>query len=182
MNTKNNSFIPDFKTQLILSEQEQTALAGFFQFLINRENPQNISAHYGLLVQYEDKHTLQTFLEHLEQSLHELSSTYRLVNASEKNFSKASLSAQKLGDDDIFVLTDCSETNNMMHIISEFEKTPQLIKIVCATPAVVEQRFRKNENFFYRLLPRHIHLGEAHSKEITAQFLSLLSSKGYTST
>ena len=70
----------------------------------------------------------------------------------------------------------------MMHIISEFEKTPQLIKIVCATPAVVEQRFRKNENFFYRLLPRHIHLGEAHSKEITAQFLSLLSSKGYTTT
>lgn len=179
MNTKINSFLPDFKTQLNLSEQEQTALAGFFQFLINRENPQNISAHYGLLVQYEDKHTLQTFLE---QSLHELSSTYRLLNASEKNFSKASLSAQKLGEDDIFVLTDCSETNNMMHIISEFEKTPQLIKIVCATPAVVEQRFRKNENFFYRLLPRHIHLGEAHSKEITAQFLSLLSSKGYTTT
>lgn len=182
MNTKINSFLPDFKTQLNLSEQEQTTLAGFFQFLINRKNPQNISAHYGLLVQYEDKHTLQAFLELLEQSLHELSSTYRLLNASEKNFSKASLSAQKLGEDDIFVLTDCSETNNMMHIISEFEKTPQLIKIVCATPAVVEQRFRKNENFFYRLLPRHIHLGEAHSKEITAQFLSLLSSKGYTTT
>lgn len=182
MNTKINSFLPDFKTQLNLSEQEQTALAGFFQFLINRKNPQNISAHYGLLVQYEDKHTLQTFLELLEQSLHELSSTYRLLNASEKNFSKASLSAQKLREDDIFVLTDCSETNNMMHIISEFKKTPQLIKIVCATPAVVEQRFRKNENFFYRLLPRHIHLGEAHSKEITAQFLSLLSSKGYTTT
>lgn len=182
MNTKINSFLPDFKTQLNLSEQEQTALAGFFQFLINRKKPQNISAHYGLLVQYEDKHTLQTFLELLEQSLHELSSTYRLLNASEKNFSKASLSAQKLGEDDIFVLTDCSETNNMMHIISEFEKTPQLIKIVCATPAVVEQRFRKNENFFYRLLPRHIHLSEAHSKEITAQFLSLLSSKGYTTT
>ena len=182
MNTKINSFLPDFKTQLNLSEQEQTTLAGFFQFLINRKSPQNISAHYGLLVQYEDKHTLQTFLELLEQSLHELSSTYRLLNASEKNFSKASLSAQKLGEDDIFVLTDCSETNNMMHIISEFEKTPQLIKIVCATPAVVEQRFRKNENFFYRLLPRHIHLGEAHSKEITAQFLSLLSSKGYTTT
>lgn len=182
MNTKINSFLPDFKTQLNLSEQEQTTLAGFFQFLINRKSPQNIFAHYGLLVQYEDKHTLQTFLELLEQSLHELSSTYRLLNASEKNFSKASLSAQKLGEDDIFVLTDCSETNNMMHIISEFEKTPQLIKIVCATPAVVEQRFRKNENFFYRLLPRHIHLGEAHSKEITAQFLSLLSSKGYTTT
>lgn len=182
MNTKINSFLSDFKTQLNLSEQEQTALAGFFQFLINRKSPQNISAHYGLLVQYQDKHTLQTFLELLEQSLHELSSTYRLLNASEKNFSKASLSAQKLGENDIFVLTDCSETNNMMHIISEFEKTPQLIKIVCATPAVVEQRFRKNAHFFYRLLPRHIYLGESHSKEITAQFLNLLSSKGYITT
>lgn len=30
MNTKINSFLPDFKTQLNLSEQEQTALAGFF--------------------------------------------------------------------------------------------------------------------------------------------------------
>ena len=52
MNTKINSFLPDFKTQLNLSEQEQTTLAGFFQFLINRKSPQNISAHYGLLVQY----------------------------------------------------------------------------------------------------------------------------------
>lgn len=44
---------------------------------------------------------------------------------------------------------------------------------------IVEKRFKQNEHFFYRILPRHIYLEPLHSQEITERFLTSLRAKGY---
>lgn len=176
-----SSFLNDFNDQLHISEPGQNTLSGFLRFLNNQPNGAKTNVPYGLLVQYNDANTKDIFLRTLESVLKMLSSPnkYELVWATEANFSRNTLAQNISGPEQIFVLTECSEDGDLEHIISEFEQNPGIIKIVCASSEIVEKRFKQNEHFFYRILPRHIYLEPLHSQEITQRFLGIFKSKGY---
>ena len=175
------SFLRTFNDRLHISEPGQNTLAGFLHFLNNQPNAAKTNVPYGLLVQYNDENVKDIFLKTLDSVLKELSSPnkYQLAWATEENFSRNSLAQWITRPEQIFVLTECSEQGNLEHIISEFEKNPGTIKIVCATSEIAEKRFKQNEHFFYRILPRHIYLEPLRSHEITEHFLNNFNAKGY---
>lgn len=180
MNTELTSILSDFKEQLHIPAHELDILSGFFRFLTNR----NISGTtdfipYGMLVQYDEEQSLKTFMKLLDDSLNkfETDRKYRLFHAKETDFNQIN---RRLFPQDILLITDCNTEDSLDSMISFFERTPEVIKIVCAPSSVVENRFRQNEHFFYRILSRHLHLEELRSSEITGQFLNLLHSRGYT--
>lgn len=178
------NLISDFNNQLNISDHDLNVLSGFFHFLKNQTNTSRASVPYGLLLQYDNEKVKELFLEILDKALMapQFSEKYRLVWINEEDFSKKSLGQCVNRSGDIFLLRTCLSHGNPDHLISEFEKHPEIIKIVCASSEIVETRFKKDEHFFYRILPRHILLGESGSKEITTQFLNALSSRKYNIT
>lgn len=176
-----SSFLCAFNKQLHISDPGQNTLSGFLHFLNNQPNASKTNVPYGLLVQYNDENIKDIFLRTLDSVLKELPSPnkYQLAWATEENFSRNSLAQAITSPEQIFVLTECSKQGDLEHIISEFEKNPGTIKIVCASSEIVEKRFKQNEHFFYRILPRHIYLEPLHSQEITERFLTSLRAKGY---
>lgn len=178
------NLISDFNNQLNISNHDLNVLSGFFHFLKNQTNTSRASVPYGLLLQYDNEKVKELFLEILDKALMapQFSGKYRLVWINEEDFSKKSLGQCVNRSGDIFLLRTCLSHGNPDHLISEFEKHPEIIKIVCASSEIVETRFKKDEHFFYRILPRHILLGESGSKEITTQFLNALSSRKYNIT
>ena len=178
------NLISDFNNQLSISDHDLNVLSGFFHFLKNQTNTSRASVPYGLLLQYDNEKVKELFLEILDKALMapQFSGKYRLVWINEEDFSRKSLGQCVNRSGDIFLLRTCLPHGNPDHLISEFEKHPEIIKIVCASSEIVETRFKKDEHFFYRILPRHILLGELGSKEITTQFLNVLSSRKYNIT
>lgn len=178
------NLISDFNNQLNISDHDLNVLSGFFHFLKNQTNTSRASVPYGLLLQYDNEKVKELFLEILDKALMapQFSRKYRLVWINEEDFSRKSLGQCVNRSGDIFLLRTCLSHGNPDHLISEFEKHPEIIKIVCASSEIVETRFKKDEHFFYRILPRHILLGESGSKEITTQFLNVLSSRKYNIT
>lgn len=178
------NLISDFNNQLNISDHDLNVLSGFFHFLKNQTNTSRASVPYGLLLQYDNEKVKELFLEILDKALMapQFSGKYRLVWINEEDFSRKSLGQCVNRSGDIFLLRTCLSHGNPDHLISEFEKHPEIIKIVCASSEIVETRFKKDEHFFYRILPRHILLGESGSKEITTQFLNALSSRKYNIT
>ena len=178
------NLISDFNNQLNISDHDLNVLSGFFHFLKNQTNTSRASVPYGLLLQYDNEKVKELFLEILDKALMapQFSGKYRLVWINEEDFSGKSLGQCVNRSGDIFLLRTCLSHGNPDHLISEFEKHPEIIKIVCASSEIVETRFKKDEHFFYRILPRHILLGESGSKEITTQFLNILSSRKYNIT
>ena len=176
-----NSLLSNFEKQLHISGHEQNTLYGFLRFLNNRGNSGNEFIPYGLLIQYDEPSSYQVFLNILESILPQLSTKtrYQLKHATEKTLSQISLTAHMKKPGEILVLTDCAEEGSLDNLISQFEASPEIIKIVCVSSNVVEKRFRSNEHFFYRILARHIHLEKLHSREITNQFLQRFREKGY---
>ena len=176
-----NSLLSNFEKQLPISGHEQNTLYGFLRFLNNRGNSGNEFIPYGLLIQYDEPSSYQVFLNILESILPQLSTKtrYQLKHATEKTLSQISLTAHMKKPGEILVLTDCAEEGSLYNLISQFEASPEIIKIVCVPSNVVEKRFRSNEHFFYRILARHIHLEKLHSREITNQFLQRFREKGY---
>ena len=175
-----NSLLSAFNTQLHISEHALNTLSGFFRFLSNQTNGTKTNVPYRLLVQYDDENAKDVFFKLLETALQQLSSpvTYKLGSVAEKDF--YNLPQYKITQfGQILVLTDFSEQGDLTPIISEFDKTPGFIKIVCASSEIVEKRFKQNEHFFYRILSRHIQLEPLRTQEITEQFLSTFQSKGY---
>ena len=180
MNTELDSLLSNFKTQLNIPSHELDIIGGFFRFLINRNASEDTETiPYGLLIQYDDEQSLDIFVKLLDTSLETLKTNkaYRLLHASEADFNQMS---RRLFRHDILLITDCNMNDSLDYMISSFEKSPEVIKIVCAPSSIVENRFCKNDHFFYRILSRHVHLGELRSNEITGQFLNLFHSKGYT--
>ena len=138
-----NSLLSAFNTQLHISEYAINTLSGFFRFLNNQTNGTKTNVPYGLLVQYDDEKAANVFFKLLNTALKQLSSpvNYRLISFSEKDFCTPS-SHRITSSGQIFVLSDFSKEGDLDPVISEFEKTPGFIKIVCASSEIVEKQSR----------------------------------------
>lgn len=180
MNTELNSLLSDFKNQLNIPEHELQSLRGFFNFLINRDaRADDELIPYGMLVQYDEEESLEIFRQVLEKVPDKLETTepYRIFTVKEDKYYNLSITP---GRRDILVITDCSEDDSLELMMQRFDSTPDVVKIICAPSSVVENRFKKDDHFFYRMLSRHLHLEKLRSSEITGQFLSYMNTKGYT--
>lgn len=180
MNTELTSLLSDFKSQLNIPEHEQQVLRGFFNFLINRDAmPDEELVPYGMLVQYDEEESLEIFKQVLKEVPDKLETTepYRIFTVKEDKYYNLSIAPDRR---DILVITDCSEDDSLELMMQRFNSTPDVVKIICAPSSVVENRFKKDDHFFYRMLSRHLHLEKLRSSEITGQFLSYMNTKGYT--
>lgn len=180
MNTELNSLLSDFKNQLNIPEHELQSLRGFFNFLINRDaRADDELIPYGMLVQYDEEESLEIFRQVLEKVPDKLETTepYRIFTVKEDKYYNLSITP---GRRDILVIIDCNEDDSLELMMQRFDNTPEVVKIICAPSSVVENRFKKDDHFFYRMLSRHVHLEKLRSSEITGQFLSYMNTKGYT--
>lgn len=180
MNTELNSLLSDFKNQLNIPEHELQSLRGFFNFLINRDaRADDELIPYGMLVQYDEEESLEIFRQVLEKVPDKLETTepYRIFTVKEDKYYNLPIAPDRR---DILVITDCSENDSLELMMQRFDSTPDVVKIICAPSSVVENRFKKDDHFFYRMLSRHLHLEKLRSSEITGQFLSYMNTKGYT--
>lgn len=180
MNTELNSLLSDFKNQLNIPEHELQSLRGFFNFLRNRDAlADDELIPYGMLVQYDEEESLEIFKQVLKEVPDKLETTepYRIFTVKEDKYYNLPIAPDRR---DILVITDCSEDDSLELMMQRFDSTPDVVKIICAPSSVVENRFKKDDHFFYRMLSRHLHLEKLHSSEITGQFLSYMNTKGYT--
>lgn len=180
MNTELNSLLSDFKNQLNIPEHELQSLRGFFNFLINRDaRADDELIPYGMLVQYDEEESLEIFKKVLKEVTSKLETTepYRIFTVKEDKYYNLPIAPDRR---DILVITDCSEDDSLELMMQRFDSTPDVVKIICAPSSVVENRFKKDDHFFYRMLSRHLHLEKLRSSEITGQFLSYMNTKGYT--
>ena len=180
MNTELTSLLSDFKSQLNIPEHEQQVLRGFFNFLINRDAmPDEELVPYGMLVQYDEEESLEIFKKVLLKIPDKLKTKepYRIFTVKEDKYYTLPIILDRR---DIMVITDCNEDDSLELIMQRFDNTPEVVKLICAPSSVVENRFKKNEHFFYRMLSRHMHLEKLRSNEITGQFLNYMDTKGYT--
>lgn len=180
MNTELNSLLSDFKNQLNIPEHELQSLRGFFNFLRNRDaRADDELIPYGMLVQYDEEESLEIFRQVLEKVPDKLETTepYRIFTVKEDKYYNLSITP---GRRDILVIIDCNEDDSLELMMQRFDNTPEVVKIICAPSSVVENRFKKDDHFFYRMLSRHLHLEKLRSSEITGQFLSYMNTKGYT--
>lgn len=180
MNTELNSLLSDFKNQLNIPEHELQSLRGFFNFLRNRDAlADDELIPYGMLVQYDEEESLEIFKQVLKKVPDKLETTepYRIFTVKEDKYYNLSIAPDRR---DILVITDCSEDDSLELMMQRFDSTPDVVKIICAPSSVVENRFKKDDHFFYRMLSRHLHLEKLRSSEITGQFLSYMNTKGYT--
>lgn len=180
MNTELNSLLSDFKNQLNIPEHELQSLRGFFNFLKNRDAlTDDELIPYGMLVQYDEEESLEIFKQVLKKVPDKLETTepYRIFPVKEDKYYNLSIAPDRR---DILVITVCSEDDSLELMMQRFNSTPDVVKIICAPSSVVENRFKKDDHFFYRMLSRHLHLEKLRSSEITGQFLSYMNTKGYT--
>ena len=180
MNTELNSLLSDFKNQLNIPEHELQSLRGFFNFLRNRDAlADDELIPYGMLVQYDEEESLEIFKQVLKDVPDKLETTepYRIFTVKEDKYYNLPIAPDRR---DILVITDCSEDDSLELMMQRFDSTPDVVKIICAPSSVVENRFKKDDHFFYRMLSRHLHLEKLRSSEITGQFLSYMNTKGYT--
>lgn len=180
MNTELNSLLSDFKNQLNIPEHELQSLRGFFNFLRNRDAlADDELIPYGMLVQYDEEESLEIFKQVLKEVPDKLETTepYRIFTVKEDKYYNLPIAPDRR---DILVITDCSENDSLELMMQRFDSTPDVVKIICAPSSVVENRFKKDDHFFYRMLSRHLHLEKLRSSEITGQFLSYMNTKGYT--
>ena len=180
MNTELNSLLSDFKNLLNIPEHELQSLRGFFNFLRNRDAlADDELIPYGMLVQYDEEESLEIFKQVLKKVPDKLETTepYRIFTVKEDKYYNLSIAPDRR---DILVITDCSEDDSLELMMQRFNSTPDVVKIICAPSSVVENRFKKDDHFFYRMLSRHLHLEKLRSSEITGQFLSYMNTKGYT--
>ena len=180
MNTELNSLLSDFKNQLNIPEHELQSLRGFFNFLRNRDAlADDELIPYGMLVQYDEEESLEIFKQVLKEVPDKLETTepYRIFTVKEDKYYNLPIAPDRR---DILVITDCSEDDSLELMMQRFDSTPDVVKIICAPSSVVENRFKKDDHFFYRMLSRHLHLEKLRSSEITGQFLSYMNTKGYT--
>lgn len=180
MNTELNSLLSDFKNQLNIPEHELQSLRGFFNFLRNRDAlADDELIPYGMLVQYDEEESLEIFKQVLKEVPNKLETTepYRIFTVKEDKYYNLPIAPDRR---DILVITDCSEDDSLELMMQRFDSTPDVVKIICAPSSVVENRFKKDDHFFYRMLSRHLHLEKLRSSEITGQFLSYMNTKGYT--
>lgn len=180
MNTELNSLLSDFKNQLNIPEHELQSLRGFFNFLRNRDAlADDELIPYGMLVQYDEEESLEIFKQVLKKVPDKLETTepYRIFTVKEDKYYNLSIAPDRR---DILVITDCSEDDSLELMMQRFNSTPDVVKIICAPSSIVENRFKKDDHFFYRMLSRHLHLEKLRSSEITGQFLSYMNTKGYT--
>ena len=180
MNTELNSLLSDFKNQLNIPEHELQSLRGFFNFLKNRDAlADDELIPYGMLVQYDEEESLEIFKQVLKEVPDKLETTepYRIFTVKEDKYYNLPIAPDRR---DILVITDCSEDDSLELMMQRFDSTPDVVKIICAPSSVVENRFKKDDHFFYRMLSRHLHLEKLRSSEITGQFLSYMNTKGYT--
>ena len=180
MNTELNSLLSDFKNQLNIPEHELQSLRGFFNFLRNRDAlADDELIPYGMLVQYDEEESLEIFKQVLKEVPDKLETTepYRIFTVKEDKYYNLPIAPDRR---DILVITDCSEDDSLELMMQRFDSTPDVVKIICAPSSVVENRFKKDDHFFYRMLSRHLHLEKLLSSEITGQFLSYMNTKGYT--
>lgn len=179
MNTELNSLLSDFKNQLNIPEHELQSLRGFFNFLINRDTRADDELiPYGMLVQYDEEESLEIFKKVLKEVTSKLETTepYRVVPVKEDKYYTLHTVLDRR---DILVIIDCSEDDSLELMMQRFDNTPEVVKIICAPSSVVENRFKKDDHFFYRMLSRHVHLEKLRSREITGQFLNYMNTKGY---
>lgn len=179
MNTELNSLLSDFKNQLNIPEHELQSLRGFFNFLINRDaRTDDELIPYGMLVQYDEEESLEIFKKVLKEVTSKLETTepYRVVPVKEDKYYTLHTVLDRR---DILVIIDCSEDDSLELMMQRFDNTPEVVKIICAPSSVVENRFKKDDHFFYRMLSRHVHLEKLRSREITGQFLNYMNTKGY---
>ncbi len=179
MNTELNSLLSDFKNQLNIPEHELQSLRGFFNFLINRDaRADDELIPYGMLVQYDEEESLEIFKKVLKEVTSKLETTepYRVVPVKEDKYYTLHTVLDRR---DILVIIDCSEDDSLELMMQRFDNTPEVVKIICAPSSVVENRFKKDDHFFYRMLSRHVHLEKLRSREITGQFLNYMNTKGY---
>lgn len=179
MNTELNSLLSDFKNQLNIPEHELQSLRGFFNFLINRDaRADDELIPYGMLVQYDEEESLEIFKKVLKEVTSKLETTepYRVVPVKEDKYYTLHTVLDRR---DILVIIDCSEDDSLELMMQRFDNTPEVVKIICAPSSVVENRFKKDDHFFYRMLSRHVHLEKLRSREITGQFLKNMNTKGY---
>lgn len=180
MNTELNSLLSDFKNQLNIPEHELQSLRRFFNFLRNRDAlADDELIPYGMLVQYDEEESLEIFKKVLKEVPDKLETTepYRIFTVKEDKYYNLPIAPDRR---DILVITDCSEDDSLELMMQRFDSTPDVVKIICAPSSVVENRFKKDDHFFYRMLSRHLHLEKLRSSEITGQFLSYMNTKGYT--
>ena len=116
-----NALLLNFEKQLHISEHEKTILTGFLHFLVNRCNSQNVIIPYGLLIQYDEDSSYQTFLSILESVLPQLNTKdkYLLKHATEKSLSQITLKEYFKTPKEILVLTDCEDDGSLDSIISQ---------------------------------------------------------------
>lgn len=179
MNTELTSILSDFKSQLNIPEHELQSLRGFFNFLINRDaRPDDEPIPYGMLVQYDEKESLEIFIKVLREGIDKLKTTepYRTVPVKENKYYTLHTTLDR---SDVLIIFDCNEDDSLELMMQKFDNTPEVVKIICASSSVIENRFKKNDHFFYRMLSRHVHLEKLRSKEITGQFLKNMNTKGY---
>lgn len=179
MNTELNSLLSDFKNQLNIPEHELQSLRGFFNFLINRDaRADDELIPYGMLVQYDEEESLEIFKKVLKEVTSKLETTepYRVVPVKEDKYYTLHTVLDRR---DILVIIDCNEDDSLELMMQRFDNTPEVVKIICAPSSVVENRFKKDDHFFYRMLSRHVHLEKLRSREITGQFLNYMNTKGY---
>lgn len=179
MNTELNSLLSDFKNQLNIPEHELQSLRGFFNFLINRDaRTDDELIPYGMLVQYDEEESLEIFKKVLKESINKLKTTkpYRTVPVKENKYYTLHTTLDRT---DILIISNCSEDDSLELMMQRFDSTPEVVKIICASSSVVENRFKKDDHFFYRMLSRHVHLEKLRSREITGQFLKDMNTKGY---
>ena len=179
MNTELNSLLSDFKNQLNIPEHELQSLRGFFNFLRNRDAlADDELIPYGMLVQYDEEESLEIFKQVLKEVPDKLETTepYRIFTVKEDKYYNLPIAPDRR---DILVITDCSEDDSLELMMQRFDSTPDVVKIICAPSSVVENRFKKDDHFFYRMLSRHVHLEKLRSREITGQFLNYMNTKGY---
>lgn len=179
MNTELTAILSDFKSQLNIPEHELQSLRGFFNFLINRNTrPDDEPIPYGMLVQYDEKESLEIFIKVLREGIDKLKTTepYRTVPVKENKYYTLHTTLDR---SDVLIIFDCNEDDSLELMMQRFDNTPEVVKIICASSSVIENRFKKNDHFFYRMLSRHVHLEKLRSKEITGQFLKNMNTKGY---
>ncbi len=173
-----NDLVTCFEENLDFSQIDRQILSGFINFLINQSSNED-KKPYGLLIRCDESKLQDFFIESLTKVISKLpvDNNYSLQVVDEAGFSIARL--QDNCSDAIVVLKKCSKIGNVTYLVSEFEKYPNVKKIVIASSEVIESRFKSDEHFFYRLLPRHVTLHALQPAGASENILRRLEEAGY---
>ena len=162
--------LEEFLSLFPFSERDSLILRNFNTYLTNR-NKLNSNIPYGLLIQCSDSELANTFLHHLDAYIETaFSRRYSLVHMTESSLAFYDI-RKRINSNQLLVLTDFQDSGDIDQLYQAFTATPDIVKIVIASEDVIKSRFYPNDDFFYRLLPRHITLSAGGPKEICNQFI-----------